>query len=123
MLRAQTLALRNQDYVESARVIGERKPRIIVFEIVPNLLPILAASFIFTVIYGLGVYVALCYLGVVSPASASPGAPCSQTAQSNGAHRARLVVVVPAARALRRRWSASAWPCSTSASTRSSTPG
>jgi peptide/nickel transport system permease protein len=72
-LRAQTLSLRNRDYVDSARIIGERRPRIIVAEILPNLLPILASSFIFTVIYGMGVYVALCYLGVINPASASWG--------------------------------------------------
>jgi peptide/nickel transport system permease protein len=83
-LRAQTLALRNQDYVVSARVVGERRFRIIVFEIVPNLLPIIAASFIFTVIYGLGVYVALCYLGVVSPSSGSWGTML-ELAQSNSA--------------------------------------
>jgi peptide/nickel transport system permease protein len=83
-LRAQTLALRDQDYVVSARVIGERKPRIVVFEILPNLLPIVAASFIFTVIYGMGVYVALCYLGVVSPASGSWGTML-ETAQGSGA--------------------------------------
>ncbi len=73
VLRAQTLALRNQDYVESARVIGERKPFIIVFEILPNLLPILASSFIFTVIYGVGVYVVLSILGIVTPSQASWG--------------------------------------------------
>lgn len=83
-LRAQTLSLRDQDYVVSARVIGERRPRIVVFEILPNLLPIVAASFIFTVIYGMGVYVALCYLGVVSPASGSWGTML-ETAQGNGA--------------------------------------
>ena len=83
-LRAQTLALRNQDYVVSARVVGERRRRIILFEIVPNLLPIIAASFIFTVIYGLGVYVALCYLGVVSPSSGSWGTML-ESAQSNSA--------------------------------------
>lgn len=83
-LRAQTLSLRDQDYVVSARVIGERRPRIVVFEILPNLLPIVAASFIFTVIYGMGVYVALCYLGVVSPASGSWGTML-ENAQANGA--------------------------------------
>ena len=73
VLRAQTLALRDQDYVESARVIGERTRRIIMFEIVPNLLPILASSFIFTVIYGVGVYVVLSILGIVTPNHASWG--------------------------------------------------
>jgi len=88
-LRAQTLTLRNQDYVVSARVIGERRSRIILFEIVPNLLPIVAASFIFTVIYGMGVYVALCYLGVVSPASGSWGTML-ESAQINGAIESNL---------------------------------
>ena len=84
VLRAQTLALRNQDYVESARVIGERRPRIIASEIVPNLLPILASSFIFTVIYGIGAYVALAYLGAVNPTGASWGTMIKD-AQEQGA--------------------------------------
>ena len=73
VLRAQTLTLRNQDYVEAARVIGERKPRIIVFEIVPNLLPILASSFIFTVIYGIGTYATLAWLGLIGGNSVTWG--------------------------------------------------
>jgi peptide/nickel transport system permease protein len=73
VLRAQTLTLRHQDYVESAQVIGEPRRRIIVAEILPNLLPIVAGSFIFTVIYGLGIYVVLSILGLVSPATASWG--------------------------------------------------
>ncbi|WP_051941301.1 ABC transporter permease [Phaeacidiphilus oryzae] len=76
VMRAQTLSLRGQDYVESARVIGESRRRIMVFEILPNLLPILASSFIFTVIYGIGTYVALAWLGVINRRR-SPGAPCS----------------------------------------------
>ena len=84
VLRAQTLALRNQDYVESARVIGERKPRIIVFEILPNLLPILASSFIFTVVYGIGAYVSLSWLGVISPATTTWGTMLN-TAQADSA--------------------------------------
>jgi peptide/nickel transport system permease protein len=73
VLRAQTLALRGQDYVESAKVIGERRGRIIVFEILPNLLPILASSFIFTVIYGIGAYASLSWLGLINPTNASWG--------------------------------------------------
>jgi len=73
VLRAQTLALRNQDYVEAARVIGERTPRIILFEIVPNLLPILASSFIFTVIYGIGTYATLAWLGLIGGGSVTWG--------------------------------------------------
>jgi peptide/nickel transport system permease protein len=67
VLRAQTLSLRNRDYVESARIIGERSWRIIGFEILPNLTPIVASSFLFTVLYGVGTYTALAFLGLVNP--------------------------------------------------------
>ena len=66
VLRAQTLSMRNRDYVVSARVIGERGWRIMMFEILPNLVPIVATSFLFTVIYGVGTYTALSFLGVIS---------------------------------------------------------
>jgi len=67
VLRAQTLSLRNRDYVESARIVGERGWRIIGFEILPNLIPIVASSFLFTVLYGVGTYTALAFLGLVNP--------------------------------------------------------
>jgi peptide/nickel transport system permease protein len=67
VLRAQTLSLRGRDYVESARVIGERGWRIIGWEILPNLVPIVASSFLFTVLYGVGTYTALAFLGLVNP--------------------------------------------------------
>jgi peptide/nickel transport system permease protein len=67
VLRAQTLSLRSRDYVESARIVGERGWRIIGFEILPNLLPVVAASFLFTVLYGVGTYTALAFLGVTNP--------------------------------------------------------
>jgi peptide/nickel transport system permease protein len=67
VLRAQTLSLRNRDYVEAARVSGERTWRIITFEILPNLIPIVASSFLFTVLYGVGTYTALAFLGLVNP--------------------------------------------------------
>jgi len=66
VLRAQTLSLRNRDYVESARITGESTVRIIGWEIVPNLLPIIASSFLFTVLYGVGTYTAIAYLGLVN---------------------------------------------------------
>src|SRR5580693_7713945 len=67
VLRAQTLSLRNRDYVDSARLAGERNWRIIGFEILPNLTPILASSFLFTVLYGVGTYTAIAFLGYVNP--------------------------------------------------------
>ena len=67
VLRAQTLSLRSRDYVESARIIGERGWRVIGFEILPNLLPVVASSFLFTVLYGVGTYTALAFLGLINP--------------------------------------------------------
>src|SRR5262249_17707934 len=66
VLRAQTLSLRNRDFVESARITGESTGRIIGWDIVPTLLPIIASSFLFTVLYGVGTYTAIAYLGLVN---------------------------------------------------------
>jgi peptide/nickel transport system permease protein len=67
VLRSQTLSLRNRDYVESARIIGERRWRIITHEVLPNLSPVVASSFLFTVLYGVGTYTALAFLALVNP--------------------------------------------------------
>src|SRR5580698_9839123 len=67
VLRSQTLSLRERDYVLSAQIIGERTWRIIGWEILPNLLPIVASSFLFTVLYGVGTYTALAFLGLINP--------------------------------------------------------
>src|SRR5712692_1696397 len=74
VLRAQTLSLRNRDFVEAARVSGEGRFRIIVAEVLPNLLPIVAASFLFTTLYAIYAYVAIAFLGLAgSPTSSPPG--------------------------------------------------
>ena len=65
-LRAQTLSMRNRDFVDSARIIGEKSWRIMTFEILPNLIPVVATSFLFTVIYGVGTFTALSFLGVIN---------------------------------------------------------
>ena len=67
VLRAQTLSLRSRDYVDSARLVGERTWRIIGFEIMPNLMPIVASSFLFTVLYAVGTYTAMAFLGLINP--------------------------------------------------------
>jgi peptide/nickel transport system permease protein len=74
VLRAQTLSLRNRDFVEAARVSGEGRVRIIVAEVLPNLIPIVAASFLFTTLYAIYAYVAISFLGLAgSPTSSPPG--------------------------------------------------
>ncbi|HEY5304967.1 MAG TPA: ABC transporter permease [Acidimicrobiales bacterium] len=68
VLRAQTMSLRNRDFVEAARIIGESRRRVMLFEIAPNLLPVLASSFLFTTLYSIGAYVTLAYVGLTSTA-------------------------------------------------------
>ena len=73
-LRAQTLSLRNRDFVEAARVSGESRFRIIVAEVLPNLIPIVAASFLFTTLSAIYAYVAISFLGLAgSPTGSPPG--------------------------------------------------
>jgi len=64
VLRATTLALRNQDFVQAARAVGERTWRIILFEILPNEIAVVAASFLFTVIASIILYTGLIFLGL-----------------------------------------------------------
>jgi peptide/nickel transport system permease protein len=49
--RSQTLSLRSKDFVQAAKVSGESWPRIILFEIMPNMSALVAASFIFATIF------------------------------------------------------------------------
>jgi peptide/nickel transport system permease protein len=88
VLRVQTLSLRNRDFVKSARIIGERRWRIIGWEILPGLVPVIASSFLFTVIYGVGTYTALAFLGLINGSHWSWGTILfwaqSQTAAQNG---------------------------------------
>jgi peptide/nickel transport system permease protein len=64
VIRAQTLSLRNRDYVAAARESGESSLRIILFEIFPNEIGLIAASFVGTVLYAILTSVALSFLGV-----------------------------------------------------------
>jgi peptide/nickel transport system permease protein len=66
VLRAQTMSLRNRDFVESSRIIGEKRLRIMFTEVAPNLLPIMASSLLFTILYSIGAYVTLAYIGLTS---------------------------------------------------------
>jgi peptide/nickel transport system permease protein len=73
VIRAQTLSLRGRDYVAAARESGERAWRIIFFEILPNEIGLIAASFVGTVLYAILTSVALAFLGVSNLSSWSFG--------------------------------------------------
>ena len=66
VLRAQTLSLRQRDFVSAARAVGERPLRIIVMEIVPQELPIIASGFLLTIIFAILTQASLAFLGLVN---------------------------------------------------------
>jgi peptide/nickel transport system permease protein len=73
VIRAQTLAIRNRDFVSAARETGENTWRIIAYEIVPNEVSLIAANFVNTVLYAIGASVALAFIGVADLNSWSLG--------------------------------------------------
>jgi peptide/nickel transport system permease protein len=73
VIRAQTLAIRNRDFVAAARETGERTWRILAYEIVPNEVSLIAASFVNTVLYAIGASVALAFIGLADLNSWSLG--------------------------------------------------
>jgi peptide/nickel transport system permease protein len=73
VIRAQTLAIRNRDFVAAARETGEPTWRILAFEIVPNEVSLIAASFVNTVLYAIGASVALAFIGLADLNSWSLG--------------------------------------------------
>jgi peptide/nickel transport system permease protein len=64
VIRAQTLSLREKDFILAAQVTGENPLRIIVAHIMPNMLSLLASSVIGATIYAIGAEVALEFLGL-----------------------------------------------------------
>ncbi|HWM35140.1 MAG TPA: ABC transporter permease [Pseudolysinimonas sp.] len=73
VLRAQARSLRTREYVAAARVAGERAWRIIFVEIMPNLLPLLAAQLIFGIIFAILGEAGLSYLGLGATGSITWG--------------------------------------------------
>ncbi len=64
VLRAQTLSMRNRDFVDAAHSNGESTGRIIFFEILPNEIAIVAAGFVSTAIYVILAAASLEFLGL-----------------------------------------------------------
>ena len=65
VLRAQTLSVRNREYVLAARAAGERAWRIVLVEILPNELAIIVSQFIFAVVFAILTQATIAFLGVV----------------------------------------------------------
>jgi peptide/nickel transport system permease protein len=72
-LRAQTLSLRNREFLESARVRGERRSYIIVFEVLPTMTSLIVANFLGAALYSVLTAAGLQFLGLGDPNSMSWG--------------------------------------------------
>ena len=66
-LRAQALSLRNRDFLESARVRGERRSYIIVFEVLPTMTSLIVANFLGAALYSVLTAAGLQFLGLGDP--------------------------------------------------------
>lgn len=73
VLRAQTLSLREREFVEASRASGESAWRIVFFEILPNEVALVASTFVGTFVYAIGAEVALEFLGLGDASQASWG--------------------------------------------------
>lgn len=73
VLRAQTLSVRSRDYVDAARVASESSWRIMLREILPNLMPIIASQFVFGALGAILAEAGLSFLGLGAPGGKSWG--------------------------------------------------
>jgi oligopeptide/dipeptide ABC transporter ATP-binding protein len=72
-LRSQTLSLRTRDFLESARVRGERKSYVILFEILPTMTSLIVATFLGAALYAVLTAAGLQFIGLGDPNSQSWG--------------------------------------------------
>jgi oligopeptide/dipeptide ABC transporter ATP-binding protein len=72
-LRSQTLSLRHRDFLEAARVRGERKLYVILFEILPTMTSLIVASFLGAALYAVLFAAGLQFIGLGDPNSQSWG--------------------------------------------------
>lgn len=73
VIRAQTMALREREFVVAAELIGEPKWRIMLVELLPNLISIVGINFIGSVIYAVLTEATIEFLGLGDPTSVSWG--------------------------------------------------
>ena len=102
VMRSQTLSLREKDFVAAAKVGGEGGSRIILAEILPNMLSIVVASFLGSTIFAIGALTALEFLGLGNPSTVSWGTNLYWAGNNAGLSDGSLVDVRPRRRLHRR---------------------
>ncbi|WUJ70880.1 ABC transporter permease [Kribbella soli] len=82
--RAQTLSLRNRDFVAAARYSGDKQSRVLFMEVVPHLAPVIASTFLFAVVGSIAAEAGLDFIGAGNTNTVSWGTML-YWAQSQGA--------------------------------------
>jgi peptide/nickel transport system permease protein len=72
-LRSQALSMRHRDFLEAARVRGERSLYIVFVEIIPTLTSLIVATFLGTAVYNVIFAAGLQFIGFGNPSSVSWG--------------------------------------------------
>ncbi|MDF2543213.1 MAG: peptide transporter permease [Herbinix sp.] len=73
VLRAQTMSIRNREYIYSAETLGESKFRILFVEIMPNMLSMISSAFVGTLIYAIMAHATIEFIGFGDPLSVTWG--------------------------------------------------
>jgi len=84
VLRSQAMSIRNREFVLSAEILGEKKLRIILVEILPNMLSLITSGFVGTVIHAILAMTFLEFIGFGDSLSVTWGMMLSN-AQKTGA--------------------------------------
>ncbi len=72
-LRSQALTLRSRDFLEAARVRGERRLYVIVMEVIPTMTSLIVASFLTNALYAILFASSLQFIGLGDPNTVSWG--------------------------------------------------
>jgi len=72
-IRSQTLSLRNREFVLAAELMGEKTWRILLVEILPNMLSFLVGGFVLATIYSILAEAGLEFIGLGDPSSVTWG--------------------------------------------------
>ena len=94
-LRSQALSLRSRDFLEAARVRGERRFYIIVVEIIPTMTSLLVASFLTNALYAVLFSSSLQFIGLGDPSVTSWGTMLYWAEQGEAFQVAPLWIIAP----------------------------
>ena len=94
-LRSQALSLRGRDFLEAARVRGERPRYIIVVEIIPTMTSLLVAAFLTNALYAVLFSSGLQFIGLGDPNTTSWGTMLYWAENNEAFQVAPLWIIVP----------------------------